>query len=252
MKVKALPYSQLANANLSGVARHLAFAFDDFPREEARPAIEAFSAKSTEFHESIRQITASIHSLNLKEMEPERDRLLGAFSRVITDATKSRNERLRDAGNRINIVLKTYGKIARLPMSRQTITTQKLLRDLYANGNGAYLAMIPGATELATHIENLNDEFADNYNTRIDIRKEIEKGLTLRLQGELIKSLRTAVEAVNATATLFPSEEINDIIKSANAIIDQAKINLANINKKPRKVKNEPPATEINNPKEES
>jgi len=47
MKVKALPYSQLANADLSGVARHLAFAFNDYPREEARPAIEAFSAKST-------------------------------------------------------------------------------------------------------------------------------------------------------------------------------------------------------------
>ena len=237
MKIQSLSYSQLANANLSGVARRLVFAFNDFPKEEARPAIEALAEKASEFHESIRQITASVQSLDMKEIDPERDRLLGLFSRMVTDATKSRNDELKEAGNRINIVLRAYGKVAKMPIDQQTIVTQKLLRDLYANGNGAYLVMIHGASEVATQIENLNDNFANLYDTRINGRKEIEKGLTVRLKGELIKTLHNAVEAINAAATLFPSEEINDIIKSANAIIDQEKINFANRNKKPRKTK---------------
>jgi len=235
MKIQSLPYSQLANANLSGLARRLAFALNDFPKEEARPAIEAFAVKATEFHQSIRQITASPYSLDMKEMEPERDRLIRLLKLMVTDATKSRNDELKDAANRINVVLRAYGNVAKMPIDQQTIVTQKLIRDLYANGNGTFLAKIPGASELVTQIENLNDDFGDLYNARINDRKEIEKGLTLRLQGELIKNLRKAVEVVNAAATLFPSEEIDDIIKSANAIINQAKINFANRNKKPRK-----------------
>ena len=232
MKIQSLPYSQLANPNLSGVAKRLAFALDRFPREEARPAIVAFDAKATEFNESIRQATASSYSLDLKEIDPERDRLNRLLARMVNDAAKSRNDTLKDAANRINVVLNTYGKPARMPIDQQTIVTQKLVRDLYANGNGAYLAMIPGATEVVTQLEELNDIFNDLYTARTVGREKIEKGLTLRLRGELIKSLLTAVEAVNATATLFPDDEIDDVIKSANAIIDQARINLANRNKK--------------------
>ena len=239
MKIQNLSYSRLRNAVLSGVAKRLASALNGFPREEARPAIEAFDAKATEFHESIRQITASSYSLDLKEIDPERDRLIRLLNRMVGDATKSRNDELKDAANRINVVLRAYGKPARMPIDQQTIVTQKLLRDLYANGNGAYLVKIPGAAEIVTQLEDLNDTFEDLYSARISSRVELEKALTQRLRDELIKSLLTAVEAVNATATLFPDEEINDVIKTANAIIDQAKINLANINKKPSASKGE-------------
>ena len=232
MKIQDFRYSRLANANLSGTSRRLVFVFEGFPREEARPAIKAFAEKATEFHESIRQITASSYSLDMKEMEPERDRLIRLLGRMVTDATKSRNDELKDAANRVNVVLRTYGNVAKMPIDQQTITTLKLLRDLYANGNGVYLAKIPGATELVSQIEEINDNYADLYNARIDGRKEIEKGLTARLKSELTQALLDAVDAVNATATLFPSEEMDDIIKSANAIIDQARINLANRNKK--------------------
>jgi len=232
MKIQNLSYSRLANVVLAGVAKRLAFAFNSFPREEARHVIEAFEAKATEFHESIRQITASSYSLDLKEIDPERDRLIRLLNRMVNDAAKSRNDELKDSANRIKVVLNTYGKPARMPIDQQTIITQKLLRDLYANGNGAYLAKIPGATEIVAQLDELNDMFNDLYSARISGRVELVKGLTQRLRGELIKSLLTAVEAVNATATLFSGEEINDVIKSANAIIDQAKINLANRNKK--------------------
>ena len=232
MKIKHLPCSRLRNATLAGVAKRLAFAFDGFPREGVRPVIEAFDAKATEYYASVRQIPASSYSIDLKEMNPERKRLIRLLSRVVIGATKSRDSELRDAANRINVVLRAYGKPTTLPISQQTIVTQKILHDVYANGNGAYLAKIPGAVDIVTQLESINDEFNDIYSARISDRKEKEKGLTLHLKGELAKSLRTAVEAINVAAILFPSEEINDIIKTANAIIDQAKINLANINKK--------------------
>jgi len=233
MKIQHLPCSRLRNAALAGAARRLTFAFKPFPREEVRPAIEAFDAKATEFHENVRQITASAHSIDLKEMDPERDRLTRLLARVVLNATKSRDNELRDAANRINVILRAYGRPAAMPINQQTIVTQKLLQNLYANENGAYLAKIPGAAEIVTQLEDLNDTFYNLYSERISGRVELEKGLTQRLRAELIKSLFTAVEAINATAIVFPSEEINDVIKAANAIIDQAKINLANVNKTP-------------------
>jgi len=232
MKIQQFPYTHLATPNLDGVAKRLAAIFGGFPKEEARPAIEAFVEKANEFNASTRQIMASPHSYNLKEIEPERDRLLGLFSKMVTDATKSRNDELKEAGNQVSVVLRTYKKTAKMPIDQQTIVTRKLLRDLYANGTDTYLRKIAGAKEVATQIENLNDVFEDLYNARTTNREGVEKRLTIRLRRELIEKLRAAVEVINAVKTLYSISEVDDIIKSANAILEQARINLANRNKK--------------------
>ena len=231
MKIQQFPYSHLANANLSGVCNRLSTAFDGFPKEEVRSAINSFTAKAAEFNKSIRQITASPYSQNLNEIEPERDRLINLLYKMVSDATKSRNDDLKEAGNQVNVVLRTYGKPAKMPIDQQTIITRKILRDLGAESLTNYIKLIPGLAAVVTQVEELNEVFDDLYNARTADHKEIEKGLTLRLRGELINSVRAAVEAVNAAAVLFPDYEIEYIVKSANAILDQARVNLANRNK---------------------
>jgi len=234
-QIQILPYGRLTNGNASLTYSRLTEPYErtlQIHGEESaelaiqlvvQPKVKLFVEARDKFEDNLRQTMGSALTIEMKPKEAERDRITSLVGQTITNGTKSSNKDIVYAANRVDVKWKSYGNIAKRQQGEQTEITENLLRDLSTAEMNRYVELIPGLRPILDTLTEINDEFAYLVAERIDERKSITKGLTLELRVLADAAASDLVAAINVVASIYEQPELNEIIKTVNVILDQAR-----------------------------
>ena len=191
------------------------------------PKIDAFEKANNNFTESIRQAVGSVHSRNMAGLEAERDRITNTCERTIASSLNSIRPDVAIAAKSADVTWRLYGDIVNRQQDEQTRITKKILRDLSTAEMRGVVANIPGLKGLLDALEEINNQFFDEFTARIDERESITVGLTENLRRTADHTASDVANAINVIASEFSDPKLSDVIHSINNILDQARLSLS-------------------------
>jgi len=228
-KVQDFPYSRMSNNNALQTFERMAEVCSKLDILEITAYLDGFVTLQKDLSELLRPKISSAITRRLAKQDPERDRLQNTFGGVVRTGMKSLNPEIVNAANEVDVVLRRNGNPTKQQMDEQTRTTAKIIRDLTADDIFPFVKQIPGAEAILMELEDLNDQFAKDYNDRIAERFGQEKGASTKLRNEVNEAATISIEVINAYAVIFRrNEEIETAIDELNKILDQARTNLNN------------------------
>ena len=238
--ISIFPYQRLTNGNASQVFDRLAPAYAalaaaDQPNCDARdairllaaPKIRAFADLAAEFASVVRQAVGSALTRDLATLDTERDAALALVNGAIDRGLRSTRDPVNAAANRIDVIRDLYPRLASRQRDEQTRLTEKLLRDLDTPALAADIALIPGLDAFLDALSELNTEFAQSFTNRIDERAEIITGRTAEVRARANAAATEAAAAINLISTVHAADFLTAGMNSINAILDQARLDLA-------------------------
>jgi hypothetical protein len=165
----------------------------------------------------LEQLRKSRHTAELKTLDTGRDTCTNGLKAAVKVLLKSPVEVKRKAAVNLNILLDSYGDIARKDYAAQTAATYNLLQDL----NGKYAADVVAAelTDWVTELERLNKLFADRASARHDEKAEKPEGTLVEIRREVDQSLSRILTVIEATTYTTPTTELTDFVTRLNVLI---------------------------------
>ena len=227
-KVQDFPFARLSNNNALQTFDRMEEVYVKVDFLETTALLDGFVVLKNKLSETLRPHTGSAITRRLEKHDPERDRLYNQFNGIIRTAMKASNPEVSNAANEVDVILRRNGNPVKQQMDEETRTIAKTIRDLHAEKIYPFVKSVPGAESVLTELEELNDQFAQDYNDRIEERKGQEKGATTKLRSDVNDAASLSIDAVNAYALLFRSPIIDAAIDELNTILDQARTNLNN------------------------
>ena len=191
------------------------------------PKIKAFGKANEDFTESIRQAVASIHSRNMAGLEAERDRITNTCERTIASSLNSIRPDVETAAKNVDVAWRLYGNITDRQQDEQTRVTKKILSDLSTAEMREQVATVPGLRGLLNALEEINNQFFDEFTARIDEREHIITGLTENLRRIADRTASDVANAINVVASELSDPTLSKVIHSINNILDQARLSLS-------------------------
>ena len=191
------------------------------------PKINAFVKANENFTESIRQAVASVHSRNMAGLEAERDRITNTCERTIASSLNSIRPEVKIAAKSADVIWRLYGDIVNRQQDEQTRITKKILRDFSTAEMQGLTANIPGLRGLLDALEEINNQFFDEFTARIDERESITVGLTAELRRIADRTASDVANAINVIASELSDPILSEVIRAINNILDQARLSLS-------------------------
>ena len=191
------------------------------------PKINAFVKANENFTESIRQAVASIHSRNMAGLEPERDRITNTCERTIASSLNSIRPDVANAAKNADVTWRLYGDIVNRQQDEQTRITKKILEDFRTAEMQGQVANIPGLRGLLEALEEINNQFFEEFTARIDEREHIITGLTENLRRIADRTASDVANAINVIASELSDPTLSEVIRAINNILDQARLSLS-------------------------
>ena len=239
-QINDFPYARLTNANANQYYYLLIEHYEPLLNFESDkehlpiiiellviPKINAFVKANENFTESIRQAVASIHSRNMAGLEAERDRITNSCGRAITGSLTSIRPEVEIAAKNVDVAWRLYGNITDRQQDEQTRVTKKILSDLSTAEMRGQVANIPGLRGLLDALEEINNQFFDEFTARIDEREHIIVGLTENLRHIANRAASDVANAINVIASELSDPTLSKVIHSINNILDQARLSLS-------------------------
>jgi len=191
------------------------------------PKINAFVKANENFTESIRQAVASVHSRNMAGLEPERDRITNTCERTIASSLNSIRPDVANAAKNADVTWRLYGDIVNRQQDEQTRITKKILEDFRTAEMQGQVANIPGLRGLLEALEEINNQFFEEFTARIDEREHIITGLTENLRRIADRTASDVANAINVIASELSDPTLSEVIRAINNILDQARLSLS-------------------------
>ena len=191
------------------------------------PKIKAFGKANEDFTESIRQAVASVHSRNMAGLEAERDRITNTCERTIASSLNSIRPDVETAAKNVDVAWRLYGNITDRQQDEQTRVTKKILSDLSTAEMREQVATVPGLRGLLNALEEINNQFFDEFTARIDEREHIITGLTENLRRIADRTASDVANAINVIASELSDPTLSEVIRAINNILDQARLSLS-------------------------
>jgi len=181
------------------------------------------------------KIRKSALTESLVILDSSRDRIISSFSRAIGSALLHYSLEVVEAAKRIDILLKTYGKISRKPYNEQTSFTDNIIADLKSDKYISDVILI-GTEGLVDELKALNDEFKEIMALRDTERRSAKTEDTRVARAKVDGIYRKICSAVNLFAYTDGPADFEDFIDIHNIILDRYKREM--MQAKPRKKKN--------------
>jgi|GEM_PF-1625999 len=227
-KAHDFPFTRLSNNNALQTFERMEEVYEKIDFIEISVYLDGFKDLKKRLSETLRPHTGSAITRRLYVQDPERDRLFNQFHGIIRTGMKAHKPEISNAANEVDVILKRNGNPVNQQMDEETRTLAKIIYDLNTEKMHPFVKAIPGAESVLAELEDLNDQFAKDYNDRIAERNGQEKGATIKLRSDLNEAATLSVEAVNAYSMLFVCEAMDTAIDELNTILDQARTNLNN------------------------
>ena len=227
-KLQYFPFGRLSNNNALQTFDRMAEVYAKLDILQLAAFLDGFVGMKTQLSESLRPHTGSAITRRLEVQDPERIRLYNQFHGISRNGMKAHDPEVSNAANEIDVILKRNGSPAAQQRDERTRTIAKIVRDLNTAKMQVFVKTIPGAESVLASLEDLNDEFARDYNDRIEERVGQEKGATTKLRSEVNDAATLSLEAINAYGLLFIDNTIQGFVDELNTILDQARTNLSN------------------------
>ena len=227
-EVPVFPFSKLSNNNALQTFDRMEEVYSKLDFLEIGAFLDGFKTLKNQLSETLRPHTGSAITRRLKKQDPERDRLFNQFHGTIRTGMKTLKPVISNAANEIDVVLRRNGSPVNQQMDEQTRTMAKIIRDLTAEDMFPFVKLVPGSESLLMELEELNDQFAKDYNDRIAERNGQEKGASTKLRSYVNDAATLSIRAVNAYALLFKCDKIDVAVDELNTLLEQARINLSN------------------------
>ena len=227
-KLQYFPFGRLSNNNALQTFDRMAEVYAKLDILQLAAFLDGFVGMKTQLSESLRPHTGSAITRRLEVQDPERIRLYNQFHGISRNGMKAHDPEVSNAANEVDVILKRNGSPAAQQRDERTRTIAKIVRDLNTTKMQVFVKTIPGAESVLASLEDLNDEFASDYNERIEERVGHEKGATTKLRSDVNDAAALSVEAINAYGLLFIDNTIQGFVDELNTIFDQARTNLSN------------------------
>ena len=227
-KLQDFPFSKLSNNTALQTFDRMAEVYAKLDILQLAAFLDVFVGMKTQLSESLRPHTGSAITRRLEVQDPERIRLYNQFHGISRNGMKAHDPEVSNAANEVDVILKRNGNPAAQQRDERTRTIAKIVRDLNTAKMQVFVKTVPRAESVLASLEDLNDEFARDYNERIEERVGQEKGETTKLRNAVNDAAALSLEAINAYGLLFIDNTIQGVVDELNTILDQARLNLSN------------------------
>ena len=171
-----------------------------------------------------RESTADILTRDLKKKDEERDKLISFIFMLIRGYRLSPETAQAEAAEKLQLVVKPYGKLQREAFRDETAHTIGLLKDLKKTENAALLTTL-GLSSAVTKLEAANDAFhALSLQTLKSVhRKELPTAAEVRPKTDAVydRIIFMIRAAYLSGATPVDREEIKKLVHHLNALVDK-------------------------------
>lgn len=121
--------------------------------------------------DDIEKISKTADRSNLSELDKQRDRDLASYRTYLKLKCNSRHENIRQAAEKLYLLLQSYGDLARRSHSEQSTLLVQLFKQLDTRENRSLLTQI-GATEYVADLKASHEAFETNAITKIKNTKQ--------------------------------------------------------------------------------
>ncbi|MDR2147931.1 MAG: DUF6261 family protein [Tannerella sp.] len=187
--------------------------------------VEEYRAAYAKEDEALRKITKSVLTTDIKAADKVRDRTF----RGIVDANKSAlqhfNPTTEMAAKRLQVVLDTYGNVARKPINEETAAIHNLLQEL----KGAYAtdAATVGITDWVAELEANNNAVADLVRDRYDEQAARTELVLKEVREQVDAAYRNITERIDAYVLIEDSALHKDFIRQWNIVVEKYSLIMA-------------------------
>ncbi|MDR2584601.1 MAG: DUF6261 family protein, partial [Fibromonadaceae bacterium] len=157
--------------------------------------------------------TAKIH-----EADKARDEIYIAIAEIIAANLRHFNPAVRQAAERLKILIDTYGNVANKPLNEETSAIYNILQEL----KGKYVADAASIdiTQWVAELENRNKTFEALVKERFDETAARTTDIVMKqARAQLDEVYRTIVERINALAVVEGVTAYEAFIKTLNAVV---------------------------------
>ena len=150
-----------------------------------------------------------------------RDRITTAMFAYVRSMLKHFDDTTADAARRIMIILDTFGNPSNKGFSAQSSITNNMLQELQKLENAGYITLL-GIEPWMQKLEDAQREFEriEAFRGEDKAMKDLETNATIERKNTHEEYLKF-VEIYNAHLLLSPSNELIEIAKKANELIDR-------------------------------
>jgi hypothetical protein len=170
----------------------------------------------------LEQVSKSWLTGEIKHFDGERDRCINGLKAAVRALLKSPIQDKRVAANKLNILLNTYGDMAKMEYDAETAAVINLLQDL----NGSKYAQHVKTAELGDWVTEL-----ERFNTRVDelvgeryaekSEKPAEKLIEVRR--DVDSSFGKLLTLIEGTMIANPAHGLNEFVRELNIVIKHYK-----------------------------
>ena len=161
------------------------------------------------------------HTASIAALDKRRDTVFSGIRTIVTIALNHENPDVCEAAEGLKMLMDTYGKIAKLPLNKQTSATYNLLQEL--NGKYAANCAITGLDIWRDDLETLNNTIDQLVRERMGMDERMEKPtFTMRqARAQTNKAYSALAERINALAVVDNAPIYEETIRKINLIITQ-------------------------------
>ena len=203
--------------------------------------LAAYKAAIDVLNDVVRRQQGSIYTEDVTAADARRDSTMGQIFMMIDAAVKSSVQEEKEAGKKLQIMVKPYRKDARDQMTDQTEDVRGMIQVLRGESAASFVSVLL-LDGLIDRLEQQNEQFAELYRTRI-LDRESQPGTgvnTTAQRKETDTQYNALVEMLNSVSiaadagieTGFAVTELNKLIDTVNAYVEQYKKVIANQGKR--------------------
>jgi len=163
------------------------------------------------------KITKSVLTQDIKQLDKRRDTALAAINDKLKIAHKHFDAEVRNAAQRLKIVVDTYGAIARKSLNEQTSAVYNLLQELQGKySQDTQKVEISGwITELETSNTALSHSMRERRDEAIERRPEVSAATARKM---LDNAYNVILKRINALITLEGDANYKEFTTSVNKL----------------------------------
>jgi len=184
-----------------------------------RGLFEAYLPLFERMDEAFKKINKSAITKQIQDADKARDEIWRGLVKANAAALHDFDPEAREAARKLQIVLDTYGNLAKKPINEQTSAVYNIIQDLYAKYSADMETV--GLTRWAEELKARNEALSVLMEERFE-ETALRTDIVLReARGELDKAYRAITVRIEALAEVEGAGAYEMFIKTLNAVVSK-------------------------------
>ena len=223
IQIQEFDYSRMRNADAGQIFGRLLNDFFPITIEMLVPGIRLFEQDYIAFTEAFRQMTASVETEPMHDLDRLRNHTLTDLFHGVSTALLNPSENVKDAAHRVDTALKPYGNPAKLTVDAKTRIITEMIEALLAPELASCYTYLRAVRDTIDHLTEANNRYDRLYDERLAEIEARGHGITATARAQVNASARNVAMAINAHIWLFRDGTLDDAARRANTILDDAR-----------------------------